>query len=186
MTSKRARPRITSAPNPAAVCAVVALTLRASHRYGGKCSEALLALRALRVEKELRWGEVRGAIDAITTNLERAAAAPITEDLKPPPVRAPSPLLTNLLAVVVRRRARLVTHAPCRHSHPTPPSPPLLCSFSSSHPTTPPRLERTVAGGRCRRRGNLRRCAAPARHPRRRSRVRIPLPCSSSPVVLDR
>jgi hypothetical protein len=72
------------------VCAIVALTLRASHRYGGKCSEALLALRALRVEKELRWGEVRGAIDAITTNLERAAAAPITEDLKPPPVRAPS------------------------------------------------------------------------------------------------
>eukprot|EP00321_Phaeocystis_globosa_P017107 CAMPEP_0118829308 /NCGR_PEP_ID=MMETSP1162-20130426/23014_1 /TAXON_ID=33656 /ORGANISM="Phaeocystis Sp, Strain CCMP2710" /LENGTH=159 /DNA_ID=CAMNT_0006760467 /DNA_START=60 /DNA_END=539 /DNA_ORIENTATION=+ len=56
------------------------------HKYGGKCSEALLALRALRVEKELRWGEVRGAIDAITTNLERAAAAPITEDLKPPPL----------------------------------------------------------------------------------------------------
>ena len=27
------------------MCAVVALTLRASHRYGGKCSEALLALR---------------------------------------------------------------------------------------------------------------------------------------------
>ena len=98
------------------MCAIVALTLRAPHRYGGKCSEALLALRALRVEKELRWGEVRGAIDDITTNLERAAAAPITEDLKPPPVRAPSPLLTHVLAVVVRRRARLITHAPCRHT----------------------------------------------------------------------
>ena len=56
-------------------------------RYGGQCCEATLALRALRVEKELRWVEVRGAIAAITADLECAAAAPITEDDQPPPVR---------------------------------------------------------------------------------------------------
>ena len=71
----------------------------------------------MRVEKELRWGEVRGAIAAITADLECAAAAPITEDLKPPPVRAPRPPLAHVVAAAVGRRARLVTHAPCHRSH---------------------------------------------------------------------
>ena len=44
-------------------------------RYGGKCSEAMLALRALHVEKGLRLGEVRRAIEAIADDVERAAAS---------------------------------------------------------------------------------------------------------------
>ena len=46
-----------------------------AYRYGGKCSEAMLALRALHVEKGLRLGEVRRAIEAIADDVERAAAS---------------------------------------------------------------------------------------------------------------
>lgn len=41
-------------------------------KYGGKCSEALLALRALRVEKDVRLGEVRSAIHSIKQDIEQA------------------------------------------------------------------------------------------------------------------
>ena len=71
--------------------AMVAPDVKAFTRYGGTCCEALLALRALRVEKELRWREVRNSISAITADLECAAAAAITVDPEPPAVRAPRP-----------------------------------------------------------------------------------------------
>ena len=43
-------------------------------KYGGKCSEALLALRALRVEKDVRLGEVLSAIHSIKQDIEQADA----------------------------------------------------------------------------------------------------------------
>ena len=46
-----------------------------AYRYGGKCSEAMLALRALHVEKGLRLGEVRRAIEAIADDVELATAS---------------------------------------------------------------------------------------------------------------